>query len=318
MTQKHFDFNRAIQLRTLETCVIPAARVDTDTGAGLSRNSGTLKAILKALDSYQRDRPNCFPSIAALARNTGLSERSVQRGIRRLTSPEIAVLIITERVGHTTLYKIDWGKLLDLVPRETNEGGDNFRQGGDNLSPPGASSCHPGGCQVVTHKRPHRNDQLKRPSFSCGDVNSSSGRDVSTERTKAPKQFWGRPGDLTRADLRDFRTLTHLFEFTLARGWGDLKRSEVDRLKFFALCIYVADRGDHPGKCLTDAVKNKRYGNILAHHEDAAAEIIRRARGPVAPLVAGLAMKTADTGEGPRRDVRAELQRMAATERASR
>ena len=316
MTQKQFDFNRAVQLRALEQCSIPTGL--TKTG-GLMRNHGTLKAVLKGIDSYQRDQPNCFPSIPTLARNTGLSERSVQRAIRRLKA--LGILKIDPRLHRdgshaSNLYQIDWGRVLELVPRELcpnpgGEGGDNVTGGGDNMTPPW--------CQdVTTSKRPHRNDQLKRPSFHVGDVLSSREKDVSTERRQAPKQFWGRSGDLTRADLRDPRTLQHLFEFALARNWGGLKRSEADRLKFFALCIYVAERGEHTGKCLTDAVKNQRYGNIGLPHEDEAKEIIRRARGPVAPMLQGVAFKSADTGDGPRRDARAELARLAALERASR
>lgn len=64
----------------------------------------TDKMVLLCLCNFANDTGDCWPSISTLVKKTGLSERTVQRAIRRLI--DAGILTIKERSGTSTNYRI--------------------------------------------------------------------------------------------------------------------------------------------------------------------------------------------------------------------
>ena len=104
--QKYIDFNRAAQLRILERALVA------------TRGPG--KSILKALDSFAREKHESVPSIGEIARNVGCGKTTARDTLHELASPAWELLTITPRLrsnrSHSTnSYAINWSKLLARV-----------------------------------------------------------------------------------------------------------------------------------------------------------------------------------------------------------
>ena len=328
MAQQQFDFNRAAQLRILERAVIPDPPPEKRTAR--IRNRGTLKSILKALDSYQRERGSCHPSISTLAHNTGLSVRTIQRGLKLLES--IGLIARTSQRRHngsatSNDYAINWLRLVDLAPADAAVpqlgGGDNLTGGGDKLSPGG---CHPD----APMKRP-LNRPEKRKTHRAGDVFfEEGGTEGNRFKGSERKKYWGFDRPLTRSDLTHGPTVSNLFRFAVARGWGDLQETEADRLKFFAIarfCVHKATDPNDCGRYLTHCLKHKLYGNIRAEDDEAARRYLAEERNAelgvrnseLNQVAASLFVAATDEEtDAEKPDRRAELARRAQLERSQR
>jgi hypothetical protein len=94
----------------------------------------------------------------------------------------------------------------------------------------------------------------------------------SSVREQKRQGGWGR--ELTRSDLRDSVIVLSLFEFAVSREW--IGNSELDRLRFFALCRACAIKGKNPGAYLTDSLRKQRFNLIRIEDEDAARQAIKR------------------------------------------
>lgn len=352
--QKQFDFNRGAQLRILERAIIPDPPPERRTKR--TRNKGTLKAILKALDSFQRGAASCFPSIPTLATHTGFSARTIKRGLRSLDSLGLVSITQGRRANGSrgaSIYAIQWLVLLDLVPADPDnppdaavpqagqgqqqcdhpKWGDNLSRWGDNLSQVGCQDVTP---SKRTSKHPlkrkeHMFDVAQEEKSRKGADDRGSRIEDRDRRKSRGKTFWGFERPLTRSDLTNGATVQTLFEFALARGWGDLQATELDRLKFFALCRFCGHKASDPNDCgryLTYLLKEKLFGNIREEDDEAARRFLARqrseetqreraaeGRGEVLASVA--AMLFVPPCEERRPDRRAELARRAAAERVS-
>jgi hypothetical protein len=71
-----------------------------------SKAKGVAKFVLLTLATYADDQGECFPSYAELVRATGLSLRSVQRGLKEISSCELLIVERGRAVGHSTRYRI--------------------------------------------------------------------------------------------------------------------------------------------------------------------------------------------------------------------
>lgn len=344
--QIKIDFNRGSQLRILERAVIPDPPPERRTKR--IRNRGTLKSILKAIDSYQRENASCFPSIPTLAMNTGFSVRTVQRGLHRLAESGIVSISPTRRPNGShgsNNISIEWVRLLDANPtdfsdaavpqlghdpsNETRRGGDNLTGGGDRLSP--------GWCQDVTpSKRPSERPLKRKEHVAANDVFSREERRPEpphreptagkpTGRQSRVKTFWGRMQPLTRRDLTNGPTVAQLFRFAIGKGWGGLQGTERDELTFFALCQFCARKATDPNNCgryLTYLLKEKLYGNICEQDDEAARRLLaerwRETRGVRREETNQLATAFALPSDNQPPDRRAELERRAQLERSVR
>lgn len=350
MTQQTIDFNRGAQLRILERAILP--EIPPEKRIKRLRNWGTLKNILKAIESYQRKNASCYPSMKALATNTGLSRRTIQRGLQQLAALGLVSVQPTTRPnGSTSSHSIhiEWVRLLDSVPETSDAavpqvgasqseqgrtihpigGGDNLTRGGDNLSRGG---CHPD----TPIKRPHKRPSNRKEHVVDGDVFSREERRPEpphrdptpgkrTSRQSRGKTYWGRPQPLTRRDLTSGSTVSRLFQFAIGKGWGGLQATERDELTFTALCQFCARKATDPNNCgryLTYLLKEKLYGNICDQDDQAAqrllSEMRRETRGVRHEQSNQLAAAFALPADNQPPDRRAELERRAASERKQR
>lgn len=244
--QGAFDFNRAAQLRILERAVLPRAAANHKRRSG----RGTLKAILKALDTYQREHAAAYPSVRTLSNNAGLSTTATRRGLHQLRA--LGYLTIDPRrrpdgsyTSHT--YAINWSKLLDSVPPSEDGVGTVAATGGTVAATGGYCRC-----DSSHHKRPSKRP-VKRNPYGAADGILKVGSDDG--RGQEGKRFWGRDRPLTKGDLTDGPSVALLYQFALVRGWA----GDGDRLRFFALCHYCGQVGREPGKLLTSMVKGRRW-----------------------------------------------------------
>ena len=68
--------------------------------------AGTVKATLRALDTFQQNNPVCDPSIDILAAQAGCSHRTMQRWLRLTENLGYVSTIIGDRARST--YSINW------------------------------------------------------------------------------------------------------------------------------------------------------------------------------------------------------------------
>lgn len=260
--QKAFDFNRAAQLAILERAVI------TTRGPG--------KAVLKALDSYQRENPSSFPSHETLAHNIGCSTRTVRRATHELA----ALGLITIQQGYrpdgsktSNHYSIVWSKVLDLVPSQSV------------ASAPATVASAP-----VTVSGPslsvHLSDQIK--TMDHGDDGVLNSLDSEGRR-----EWWGRRKPLAKAELLCLDVILQLWHYARRREW--LGPGEREQLLFFALCHYCATscKVNSPGALLTARMtlrlpperEAERFRGICLADEDQASrwQLELRRRQPVNP-----------------------------------
>lgn len=154
-----------------------------------STAAGADRLLLLAIaDHAGDDGRNAWPAVPTLARKTGVSERTVQRGIARLES---AGLLLVERgkgAGGTNRYQVLMPVAGDSVtpPDEETKPAPNPRQSvtGDN-SAPVTQLRHPGGDTQASPERPERPSSPQPPDAVGG---------------RTPRRKNGKPTRPSRAD----------------------------------------------------------------------------------------------------------------------
>lgn len=243
--QKELDFSsRGERLRLLSRCRLPTSRS---------------KAVLQAIDDAIGSDSSWCISIARIVERTGLSRRTVQRGIDDLE--ELLVVEVSSRfeknggsvVRLPSRFRIVWSNLVDFDPRrviveETSDGPveiERPRRRGAGGVTAAAGWCQRGGGVVS-----------QSPGGSVS-VAPGSGRDGLVP---APSPAQSRPtpppasskGDLlwstfTDDELResvssdDPELVDRLFQEAAEQNW--LSRDGAVRVAFFAACHHVATGG---------------------------------------------------------------------------
>jgi len=116
----------------------------------------------------------------------------------------------------------------------------------------------------------------------------------------APREsYWGRPTPLAKADLLDPASIEELYRHAVARG--RFLDNELDRLRFEALCLFVARVGSNPGALLTKCVfagATVDYRAGIPEEKEAADRILERARlaAPTPPTAATLGQALGNAG----------------------
>ncbi|MGY1733900.1 helix-turn-helix domain-containing protein [Geodermatophilus sp. SYSU D01045] len=144
-----------------------------------STAAGADRLLLLAIaDHAGDDGGDAWPSVPTLARKTGTSERSVQRGIARLQAGGHLVIERCSGRGGTNLYRVV------MAPA-----------GGVSLSPPAPDPAAPQGCQPVTgddltpvtqprHRRGDSQVSPERPRTSLTPQPPASGGRSTTHRAQ--------------------------------------------------------------------------------------------------------------------------------------
>ncbi len=288
--QQRFDFNRAAQLSILERAVI------TTRGPG--------KAVLKALDSYQRSDDTSFPRVRTLAQNIGCSADTVRRTLHELR--ELGFIHIRERKRPngsyaSNEYEIVWSHILNAAESPSPEGGYSHDARGV-LAP-----CKGGTRTVqvplsVHHKRP-----LKR-----NDMGAMDGNLISEKGGR--RDWWGRQRPLTKQDLLEPKSILGLFAYAQSKGWA----TSVDQVRFFALCGYCAREGRRPGALLTDSVTKRKWMATLADEDLADRQVNTLNSPPPSPeFVNAIAAAVAGIGvpANARRDADEQIAALAKARR---
>lgn len=240
--QKQFDFNRATQLRLLEQALI------------ITRGPG--KSVLKALESFQRDNPDSYPSIRKLAENSGYDAKTVRRAVHELAA--LGLLTITPQLrpdGSYTShrYAIQWSRILDLTPPFSDEGGTPTVGVGTPTVGVGYSqdgSSHHKRIIKRTKKRIHEGgmDGVLKIPFPEKPPDEKP----LAEKQPGRKSWWGLSRPLSRGDLREARVLSQLLLYARSRGW--IGPTDLDAIRFFALCHFCSEVGNRPGAFLTHLI----------------------------------------------------------------
>lgn len=114
-----------------------------------SRAAGPARAVLTVIATYAGDDGRARPSLSTIARDAGLSERTVKRAIEKLEHPDLGELEVVERGSgrRASRYRIRLAELVDNSPADQSRG--------DRVSPlPIGSGVRvtPQGCQGDTRK----------------------------------------------------------------------------------------------------------------------------------------------------------------------
>lgn len=99
--QGQFDFTRASKLRTME-------RIGC---------SGPVKAILKALDGFARDKAKCIETMHAIATSMGVSESTARRYIKEAKAMGVLEVTGDPTDGCSNEYRIKWEVVFSLPDR---------------------------------------------------------------------------------------------------------------------------------------------------------------------------------------------------------
>lgn len=115
--QKEFDFHRATKLWMIEN-VTPQCSC-MENGKRYCTCPSRIKLLLRALDGFARDNPECTVTVAWIAKSTGWKERNTNTVIalairlgyvERLVDDSVR-LGIRKRTGTASTYRICWLKI---------------------------------------------------------------------------------------------------------------------------------------------------------------------------------------------------------------
>ena len=117
----------------------------------------TEKMVLLCLCDYANDEGECWPSVESLSRKCSVSDRTVQRAIRKLQ--DMGILKVRQSQGRiANVYAIDLSQPRHSVtPTECHP---------DTVSPLTPTQCHPNPDTVS----PKPSRTIKQPSMSSPDV----------------------------------------------------------------------------------------------------------------------------------------------------
>lgn len=303
--QREFDFPRSVFAGLVRR--MPPTR-------------GACGEVLLAWFDLRRINPHAQPSLAELAKAAGCSRPTVKRALAELA-----------RIGWIRTEETVKGdgspgpNVIHILPAAIDAAGENIEATGGRVAvtlPPGhdpRSMTLP----PPVHDPTPVGGEGGEPSFftNVKTICHAHGKDGSSREEK--KRCWGRSELLTKADLQSDASIQNLFRYAVDRGRClDAPR---DRWRFWALCLYVAREGETPA-LLTALVFGDPAGVQWRAHqrdEDEAERRLRRLEtarprsAELQRLTAGLFAPPAEPDQ-PKRDVRAELARRAALERASR
>lgn len=282
--QRTLDFDRGAQLSALRECVIP----DVIRGRKL-RSVGNLKAVLIAMDGFARKNEFAWPSISALCEATGLKCRAVQRALVHLENLGILDVRAQFRAdGSQTsnVYSINWSRVFELAGRIQTAPSDLEESGNANTPQSSADLMTPGGVVMTPPQCPEdtggvsTRHPLKRSSNHHGKRTKKThdADDVSIFDKRFPG---GWDHLICREELTKGRAVLDLWRYALARRW--IGPTDLDQVRFFALCRASARNGNQPGAYLTSALKTGDTRAITQADEDAARCIIKWLAGQELP-----------------------------------
>ncbi len=186
--------------------------------------------LLAIADHAGDDGRDAWPSVPTLARKTGTSERSVQRGISRLEAGGHLVVERCQGRGGTNRYAV--------VMAPTS---------GVNLSPPDPTPAAPDRCQPVTGDDLTPVTELRHQG---GDSQASPER---PERPSSPQPPAARPRRGSRADGTNPRALRAADDRQRQQHAVDRRAAERDiRRRVIAACIRCSADGYLPGGAVCD------------------------------------------------------------------
>jgi DNA-binding transcriptional ArsR family regulator len=196
--------------------------------------SATRKFVLMAIADYADEHGKAYPSVARLAEDTELSDRSVQRALKDLE--EAGLLRIEHPDGSNPYHANSYFLALSRAPVEADAPGATASPPGDSLTPPGVTVSP----TPVSHRHPnyHIEPPYKVQTLSSASLQkeSASARpDADDDCFHDPEPEPDPAGDprkeLFRRGLVELRQLTGRPEprmRTLIASW--LKRTQDDAL----------------------------------------------------------------------------------------
>jgi len=109
----------------------------------LRLSSVTTKMVLLVLADNANEQGFCWPSIATVARKSGLCERSVQHQLKLLEA--LTLVERTERNGHSSIYQLvlENPTPVDSPPQDVHPTPADCAPGGERGAPPGVNVVHP-------------------------------------------------------------------------------------------------------------------------------------------------------------------------------
>jgi hypothetical protein len=270
--QKTLDFNWGSWFRAVEELNIPEEA----------------KILLRAIQTFQRDQPTCWPSIDTLTRRVRLwkSPHTTRKYLVWLTAAGfITVTPRSREDGSHSSHEI--AIIHSRVFADRSE----MQQGGVLQSLQGGTAKFAGGyCKICT---PTNNHSFKYQSFKTHDVHATNGISKKEPGTTPPKTGpkpgwirWGR--SITTSDLLEIATLHELFGIAVAKGFR--ANTFPHLLEFVARafdCVRVAKK--NPAGLFTWSVTTRAYQLIT----DGCEEQARRA----------LAADSAETEDFPEAEV---------------
>jgi hypothetical protein len=151
--------------------------------------------------------------------------------------------------------------------------------------------------EIVQPTSIHQSAFLKSPSilnnnemYVMDEAHKQDRQDSDATQPAGESSYWGRDRPLNKSDLLAGESIEQLFEYATRRG--RFERTELDRLRFEALCLYCARRGYIPGALLTRCVFGAPSVSYIAASRDEkkAAERLRARELPSSsPAVKSLA-----------------------------
>ena len=153
--------NRGEQLLALRKLIVPTVVPDGATIAG-----ATMKSVLRTIDDHCN--PTCWASVATIASETCLSEKTVRRSIKTLKS--IGLIFVDEKIGQTSTIKMNWQAIT--TPVTVTEVVTDSTPVTVSTTPV-IVSTHPGNCYRLNEKKRDRNEK-KRESAPAHKFSSPS------------------------------------------------------------------------------------------------------------------------------------------------
>jgi hypothetical protein len=223
---------------------------------------------------------------------------------------QLGAISVTRESGGRSTFWIDWNRIDNAGPPRTQ-----LKSDPSESDPSESEASEIGGVRQIERVNARTRATSIHECFM--NVKPCHGDEdaICQAGSETMRQWWGRDQPLSKSDLLSPESIERLFTYAVNRG--RFERTDLERLRFEALCLYCCRRGHIPGALLTRCVFGSDHVQYIAtaRDEDAARSRMRKRAQPAAdPAVTdvarGLSLPVLTPASEPPRDTRTNAEKI--------